>query len=71
MNVMVILVVFGALGTILKGLLKGLEDIELKVQVYPGNNIIKIGQNTEKNLGEWRKLAVTQTPVENNQLTLV
>ena len=33
--------------------------------------IIKIGQNTEKILGDLRKLAVTQTPGENHQLMLV
>ena len=29
------------------------------------NSIIKTGQNTEKSLGEWRRLAITQTPVQN------
>ena len=32
-------------------------------------SIIKIGQNTEMSPGGLRRLAVTQTPVENNQLT--
>ena len=30
--------------------------------VYPNYSIIKIGQNTEKRLGDLRRLAVTQTP---------
>ena len=34
-------------------------------------SIIKIGQNTEKSPGDLRRFAVTQTPVENHQLTLV
>ena len=34
-------------------------------------SIIKINQNTEKNPGELRRLAVTQTPVENHQLMLL
>ena len=34
-------------------------------------NIIKISQNTEKNPGDQRRLAVTQTPVENYQLMVV
>ena len=34
-------------------------------------SIIKIDQNTEKSPGDLRRLAVTQTPVENHQLTLV
>ena len=34
-------------------------------------NIVKIGQNTKKGPGDLRRLAVTQTPVRNHQLTLV
>ena len=30
-----------------------------------------IGQNTKKSLGVWMRLVVTQTPVENHDLTLV
>ena len=33
--------------------------------------IIKIGQNTKKIPGDLRRLAVTQTPVENHQQTLM
>ena len=36
-----------------------------------GDSVIKIGQNTEKSPGDLRRLAVTQTPVEDHQLTLV
>ena len=56
-------VVIRALGTIPKGLVKGLED-------HPDYSIIKICQITElpANL---RRLAVTQTPVKNYQLMLV
>ena len=38
---------------------------------HPKYSITKICQNTEKSLGDLRRLAVTQTPVENHQLTLV
>ena len=38
---------------------------------HPDYSIIKIRQNTEKSPGDLRKLAVTQTQVENHQLTLV
>ena len=34
-------------------------------------SIIKIGLNTEKSPGDLRRLAATQTPVKNHQLTLV
>ena len=37
----------------------------------PIYSIIKIGQNTEKSPGDLRRLAVTQTPIEDHQLTLV
>ena len=38
---------------------------------YPNYSIIKIGHNTEKSPGDLRRLAVTQTPVENHLLTLI
>ena len=37
----------------------------------PNFSNIKIGQNTEKSPGHLRRLTVTQTPVENYQLTLM
>ena len=33
--------------------------------------LMRNGQNTEKNLGELRRLAVTKIPVKNHQLTLL
>ena len=38
---------------------------------HPDYSIIKIDQNTETSPGDLRRLAVTQTPVRNQQLTLV
>ena len=38
---------------------------------HPDYSIIKIDQNIEKSSGDLRKLAVSQTPVKNHQLTLV
>ena len=38
---------------------------------HSNNSIVEIGQNTEKSAGDLRKLAVTQTPVENHQKMLV
>ena len=38
---------------------------------HPDYSIIKIGQNTEKNPGDLRRFAVSQTPVANYQLSLV
>ena len=38
---------------------------------HPNYNIIEIGQNTEKSPGDLRRLAVTRTPLKDNQLTLM
>ena len=38
---------------------------------HPNYSIVEISQNTEKRPGDLWRLAVTQTPVENYQLTLV
>ena len=38
---------------------------------YPNDSIAKNGQNTETSPGDLRRLAVTQTPVRNHQLTLM
>ena len=38
---------------------------------HPNYRIVKIGHNIKKGPGDLRKLAVTQNPVKNDQLTLV
>ena len=38
---------------------------------HPNYSTVKIDQNTEKSAGDLRRLAVTQTPVGDHQLTLV
>ena len=38
---------------------------------HPDYNILMIGQNTEKSPGDLRRLAITQAPVKDYQLTLV
>ena len=38
---------------------------------HPHYGIIKIGQNTEKSPADLKRFVVTQTPVENYQLTLM
>ena len=38
---------------------------------HPNYSSAEIDQNTEKSPGDLRRLAVTQTPVENHQLMLV
>ena len=38
---------------------------------HPNNSITENGQNTEKSPGDLRRLAVTQSPVKDHQLTLM
>ena len=52
MQVTIIPIVIGAFGTVTKGLLKGLEDLEV-------DSIVENGQNTKKSPGDLRRLAVT------------
>ena len=61
-------IVICVLGTVTKGLLKGLEDFEIRGRV---ETIIENGQNTEKSPGDLRRLAITQTSVKDHQLTLI
>ena len=69
----VIPIVIGALGTVTIGLLKSTGGIGNKrmSRDHPNCSIVKIGQNTEKSLGDLRRLVVTLTSVENHLLTTV
>ena len=62
-------IVVGALGTITKGLAKRLEDLEIRGQVetIQTTALLRLARILED---LWR-LAVTQTPVEDHQLTLL
>ena len=73
MKVTIVPIVIDALGTVTKGLLKGLEDLEVDERVgdYPNDSIIENGQNTKKSPGDLRRLVVSQTPVKNHRLTLM
>ena len=73
MKMTIIPIVIGAFGRVSKGLLKGLEDLEVggRVKKKPNYSIIENGQNIEKSPGDLRRLAVTQTPVRNHQLDLM
>ena len=73
MKVTMIPIVSSDLSTVTKALLQGQENLELggRFDDHPNYSIIEIGQNTEKSLGDLRRLAVTQTPVRIHQLTLV
>ena len=47
------------------------NDNDLEIIGHPNYYIIEIGRNTEKSPGDLRRLAVTQTPVNDHQLTLI
>ena len=72
-NMNIIIIPIAAFCTITKGLLEGLEDLEIRGRVVNIHNyyIIENGQNIEEIPGDLRRLAVTQTPVIDNQLTLM
>ena len=66
MKVTIIPIVISDFGTVTKGLLKGLEDLEV------GSRVETIQTKaTEKSPGDLRRLAVTYTPVKDHQLTLM
>ena len=70
MNVTVILIVIGALGTVTKGLIQGLGDLEIG-QVETAQTTVKIGRNTANSPGDLKRLVITQTPGKDQQLTLM
>ena len=55
-------IVIGALGTVTKGLVQGLEDLVNGTRGdCPNYSIVEIGQNTERSPGDLRRLAITET----------
>ena len=67
-----ILIIIRALGTGFKAWERGLRVGNRRTnQDYPDYSIVKIGQNTQESPGDLKRLAVTQTPVNDHQLKLV
>ena len=66
MEVTIVPIVIGALGTVTKGLLKGPGGLGnwRTGRDYPNDSIAEDGQNTETSPGDLRRLAATQTPVK-------
>ena len=56
-------------GTVPKGLEKGLESLEIRGRIDTIQNTALL--HTQKSPGDLRRLAVTQTPVKYHQLTLM
>ena len=73
MKVTILPIIISAPGTVTKGLVHELEDLEItgQMETVSKNNIVEIGQNTERSPGDLKRLAVFQIPVENHQLTQV
>ena len=72
MKMTIILIVIGAFGAVTKGLLQGLGGFGSwrPSGDHPNHSTIEDGQNTKKSPGDLRRLALTQTPGKNHQLTL-
>ena len=73
MKVTIVPIVIGVLGTITKGLLKGLEDLKVwwTGKDYLNDSIAENSQNPETSPGDLRGLALTQTPLKSHKLTLM
>ena len=56
-----ILIVIGALGTVTRGLVQGLENLEIRERVEAIQTIVEISQNTKKSPRDLRRLALTHT----------
>ena len=68
----IIPMVIGAFGTITKGLLKGLVDLEVGglVETIQNTTLLRTTRILRRVLETWG-VAVTQTPVKDHQLTLI
>ena len=67
---MIIPIVIGVLGTLVKGSIQRLGNNRTSGH-YTNYSFIEIGQNTENSPGDLKRIAVTQTPVKDHQLTLM
>ena len=71
MKVTIIPIVIGAFGTVTKGLFSGRFGSWRPSRDHPNNSIIENGQYTEKSPGDLRRLAVTQSPMKDHQMSLM
>ena len=69
MRITVIPVVIGTLGTIPKGLEKGLEALEIvgRIETIRTTALLKSARILRVNPGAMRRLVATQTPVKGHQ----
>ena len=73
MRVTVTPIVIGELGTVPKGLERGIEVLKIggRIKTIQTVVIVEIGWNTEKSPENLRRLPVTRTSVNDYQLTLM
>ena len=64
-------IVICALRIISKGLVRGMEEVEIRGRTETIQTTDKIGHNTEKSLRDLKRLVVTQTPLKDHQLMLM
>ncbi len=69
MQVTIIPIEIGAFGTVTKGT-GGMESWQTRGD-HPNDCIIENGQNTEEGPGDFRKLAITHSPMTDHQLKLM
>ena len=72
----IISIVIGAFGTLTKGLVKGLKDLEVgrRVETIQTTTLLRTARMVKRVLetcGDLWRLAVTQTPVRDHQLILM
>ena len=69
----IIPIVIGAFGTVTKGLLKGLEDLEVGglEETIQTTALLKTARILRRGLGDLRRLPVTQSPVKDHQRKLM
>ena len=72
MKVTIILIVIGALSSVTKGLVKKLKNLEIigRVETIQTTTLLRSARIL-RSLGDFRRLAVTQTPVKDPQLRLM
>ena len=65
-------IVIGVIGSVTKGLIQGQEDLEItsRVETIQTTTLMRSAR-IWKNPGDLRRLAVTQTPMKDNQLMLM
>ena len=73
MMMTIVLIVIGALGTVIKGLLKGLEDLEIRgrVETIQITTLLRLYRILRRVMLDLRRLAVTQASVKDHQLMLM